>query len=398
MKMDDLAATLLVIGALFLVGLAIDGLANRTRLPRVTLLIVFGVGIGGSGLDLLAPLGHAWFRGITSVALAMVGFLLGQRLTLEELRRHGRAVLAISAAAVVATAAIVFLGLTAMDTPVALALLLAGVATATAPAATSDVVQESGADGPRTQTLLGVVAVDDAWCILLFSLLLAAAQVSMGGSGAGESLIQSAIEIAGAIAVGGALGLLSALLAGPLRAGERTFVAALGLVFLCSGISLAIGASFLLASIVMGAVVANLTPHEERWFGAIRGVERPFLILFFVLSGAELQVGGLGPVAVLLAGYVALRALGRLLGGWIGGVLAGADAPTRRWMGVALMPQAGVALGLALVASQRFPALEGTLLPVAIGATIVFELGGPIATRTALARFGEFPARGSGPA
>ena len=126
-------------------------------------------------------------------------------LTLDELRRHGRAVLAISAAAVGATAAIVGGGLTATGTPVALSLLLAGVATATAPAAILDVVQESGADGPRTQTLLGVVAVDDAWGILLFSLLLAAAEVSMGGSGAGESLVRGTIEIGGAIAVGGAV-------------------------------------------------------------------------------------------------------------------------------------------------------------------------------------------------
>ena len=394
--MDSLPATLLAIGALLLVGLAIDGFAHRTRLPRVTLLIALGIGIGESGLDLLASLGDTWFRGVTYVALSMVGFLLGQRLTLDELRRHGRAVLAISAAAVGATAAIVGGGLTATGTPVALSLLFAGVATATAPAATLDVVQESGADGPRTQTLLGVVAVDDAWGILLFSLLMAAAQVSMGGSGAGESLMRGTIEIGGAIAVGGALGLLGALLAGPLRAGESTFVAALGLVLLCCGISLAVGVSFLLASIVMGALVANLAPHEERWFGAIAGVERPFLILFFVLSGAELQVGGLGAVAPLLAGYVVLRVLGRLVGGWIGSVLADVDAPTRRWMGVALMPQAGVALGLALVASQRFPALEGTLLPVVIGATIVFELGGPIATRAALVHFGELPARGSG--
>jgi Kef-type K+ transport system membrane component KefB len=145
----------------------------------------------------------------------------------------------------------------------------------------------------------------------------------------------------------------------------------------------------------MGVLVANLAPQKERWFGAIEGGERPFLTLFFVLSGAELQVGRLGAVAPVLASYVALRSLGRLLGGWIGRVLADAGAPTRCWMGVALMPQAGVALGLALVASQRFPTLEGTLPRVVIGATVVFELGGPVATRMALVHFGELLARGS---
>ena len=393
--MDGLAATCLVIGALFLAGLAIDALGHRTGLPRVSLLIVFGIAVGDSGLGLLTPLGDIWFEGITCVALAMVGFLLGARLTVEELRRHGNAVLVISAAAVCVTAAIVAAGLSVMGVPFALSLLLAGVATATAPAATLDVVQESGADGPRTRTLLGIVAVDDAWGIVLFSLLLAVAQAPLDGAGAARALLDGAIEIASSIAIGGLLGLLAARLAIPLHSGESMFVAALGLVLLCCGTALSIGASFLLASIVMGAVFANLSRHAERWFGAIVGVERPFLILFFALSGASLAVGEIGAAGFLLAGFVTLRVSGRLLGGWVGGVLAGVDAPTRSWMGVALMPQAGVALGLALVASQRFPALEHTLLPVVIGGTVVFELIGPIATRLALQRFGELPAGGS---
>ena len=205
--------------------------------PWVTLLVCFGIAIGPSGLDLLAPLGHAWFRGITCVALGMVGFLLGRRLTRGELSAHGRAVLAISAGAVAVTALVVGSGLAAAGVPFALALLLAGIATATAPAATLDVVQESGAHGPRTNTLLGVVAVDDAWGIILFSMLLAAAEVSLAASRALEGIAGGALEIGGAIAVGGVLGVAGTRLAAALREGEATFIAALGLVLLCSGIS-----------------------------------------------------------------------------------------------------------------------------------------------------------------
>jgi Kef-type K+ transport system membrane component KefB len=387
--MSELGGTLIAIGVLLLVGIAIDALAHRTRLPRVTLLIALGIGIGDSGLGLLASLDPTWFRGTTVVALAMVGFALGRRLTVGEMRRHGREVLAVSIGAVMTTAVVVGVGLWAAGVPLALCLILAGVATATAPAATRDVVQEYGADGPRTRTLLGVVAMDDAWAIVLFSVLIAGAEISFNGSSSLQSFGTGAIEIGGAVAVGGLLGLLGWRLAPLVREKEATFLAALGLVLLCSGISLAVHASFLLASILMGTLVANLAPESEHWFGAIEGVERPFLILFFVFSGAELQIAGLEQVGFLLAGYVALRILGRLLGGWLGEVSAGTRGPTRRWMGVALMPQAGVAIGLALVASQRFPELETRLLSVAIGATVVFELIGPIATRYALSHFGE---------
>ena len=178
------------------------------------------------------------------------------------------------------------------------ALFLLGLATATAPAATSDVVHEVRADGKFTRTLLGIVAIDDAIGLIFFSLML-----------------------------------------------------------------------------------------------AIENIEWPFMILFFVLAGSSLHLGSLSRIGIIGSAYVILRVVGRLAGAWAGGKISHVDPLLNRWMGVALMPQAGVALGMALVATQRFPELADTILPIVIGATVLFELIGPVLTRKALTSVGEVSIR-----
>jgi Kef-type K+ transport system membrane component KefB len=135
--------------------------------------------------------------------------------------------------------------------------------------------------------------------------------------------------------------------------------------------------------------VANFARHHQRPFHEIKGIEWPFLILFFLLSGARLEIEALAQVGVLGAGYIALRVVGRIVGTYLGGRLVGVEPGLRRWMGVALMPQAGVAMGMALLAVQTFPEYEDVILPVILGSTVIFELAGPVATRWALIRVGD---------
>jgi Kef-type K+ transport system membrane component KefB len=142
--------------------------------------------------------------------------------------------------------------------------------------------------------------------------------------------------------------------------------------------------SFLLAAMTMGAVVENRARHHNRPFHAIEGIEWPFMTVFFVLAGASLDLEVLSDAGGLLGAYVVLRILGRLAGGWIGGSFSQQDHFARRWIGLALLPQAGVALGMALVAAQRFPEIGEGILPVVVAATAIFEVLGPVATRAAL--------------
>jgi DNA ligase D-like protein (predicted 3'-phosphoesterase) len=155
-------------------------------------------------------------------------------------------------------------------------------------------------------------------------------------------------------------------------------------VLLCAGLGLALGVSFLIAAVTMGVVVANLAAHHTRPFHEIEGIEWPFLVVFFVLAGASLELEALEAVSLLAAGYIVLRTLGKILGSWIGGILAGLPALERRWLGFGMLPQAGVALGLALLVEERFPEIGVDVLPIVVVSTVFFELVGPVLTRMAV--------------
>lgn len=380
---------LLIFGGLFLVGLLTDLLGSRTFLPRVTLLIIFGVVVGPSGVDLFADIGETWFPIITHTALVMVGFLLGGKLTYDNLKTHGRDVLAMSIGVSVATAGIVTIGLRIFGAPIELALILGAVATATAPAATVDVVRELRAEGPFTDTLLGVVALDDVWGLILFSIVLSIATAMGGALDASGTVLMIGRELGGAFLLGSAVGVPVAYMTGRIHPGEPTLVEALGAVFVCGGIALELNVSLLLSSMVMGAVVANLARHHNRPFHAVEGVEWPFMILFFVFAGAKLELSMLQSAGATTVMYVLFRCAGRIAGSRIGRAGSLIDMRQANRMGIALLPQAGVAIGIGLVGAEAFPELADTLMPTVIAATVVFEIAGPVATRYAITSLGE---------
>ncbi len=387
--MDIVPKILIMLGLLFLLGLLTDLLGRRTPLPRVTLLLLAGFGIGPSGLDVLPDFQEAWFPVITDIALSMVGFLLGHALTLTSLQQRGKCVLWISLGAVVGTALTVFIGLMLLGIQPALALILAGIALATDPAATIDVIRQTRSKGEFSKVLESVVAIDDAWGLIIFSLLLAIAQAISGNGDGWHTLLLGGYEIGGALLLGLGLGIPMAYITGRLKPGEPTQAEALGIVLLCGGLAEWLQVSFILAGMVLGATVANLATHHRRPFSAIEGIEWPFMILFFILAGASLDIQALQATGLLAIAYILLRLLGRIIGAWGGGAICGANPIWQRWMGLALWPQAGVALGMALLASQHFPNLKDVILPIAIGSTIIFELIGPLMTRQALIQAGD---------
>jgi Kef-type K+ transport system membrane component KefB len=387
--MDEIPKILITLGALFLLGLLTDLLGRQTFVPRVTLLLLVGFAIGPSGFDVLPDFREDWFPVVTNIALSMVGFLIGHHLTLRSLRKRGKPVLWISIGEVVGAAVAVFLGLILMGFPPEIALLLAGIAPASDPVATIDVIREVKDQGEFSQTLESVVGIDDAWGLILFSFLLAMAQAFYGKGEGWDIVLLGIWEIGGALLLGLLLGIPMAYLTGRLRPGEPTQVEALGIVLLCGGMAVLLNVSFILAGMMLGATVSNLATHHRRPFTAIEGIEWPFMILFFILAGASLELEALRAASVLGLAYILLRLIGLVGGAWVGGIISEVPHVWRRWMGIALWPQAGVALGMALLASQHLPELKKVILPVTIGSTIVFELIGPVMTRKALLKVGE---------
>lgn len=376
----------IAIGCILLLGLATDLLGRRTLLPRVTLLIIFGMLVGPESLNLIPVIVLDYFELIANVALLMVGFLLGGKLTKKHLLHTARYVICVSVGAAVATCLMVMLGLYLLGVPLALAILLGCIASATAPAATIETVAESKSKGPFANKLLTIVALDDAWALILFSIGIAVASTMNGSQLAFTSMIQATHEIGGAILLGLVIGLPAAYLTGRIKKGQPMLTEALGLVFLCGGLAQWLEVSFLIAAITMGTVITNLAKHHDYPFHAIEGVEWPLMVIFFVLAGASLKFNALQSIGLIGMAYILLRVIGKISGAALGGQCSRADKPTRKWMGLALLPQAGAAMGMALVAASQFPEYRQVLLTVVIASTVIFELIGPIFTRLAISR------------
>lgn len=377
---------LLTLGGILLSGLLVSTLGQRSFLPRVTLLLIFGIVIGRDMLNIIPPVFIDRFEIIADMALLMVGFLLGGRLTMDTLRQSVGKVLWISIAAAAVTTVIVSLGLVWVGQSKEIAILLGCIAAATAPAAIFDVVIEMDEKTPFRDLLLSIVAIDDVWALVLFGIGVAMV-TSLSGHGDDLSPLLMAIkEIGGAVILGVLIGIPAAYFTGRIQPGQPILTEALGLVFVCGGLAIWLDVSFLIASIVMGSVIANLAKHHEYPFHAIEGIEWPFMVVFFILAGASLELDAVRDVGVIGVVYILCRVIGKLLGARVGSLLSCADQATKNWIGIALLPQAGVAIGMALVASNHFPEYRQVLLSIVIGSTVFFEIIGPVLTRLALRR------------
>lgn len=379
----DTYVLFLTLGGMFFIGLGADQIGRRTPIPRVTLLLLCGLAIGY--FDLIHEAVSEGYEFLSVTALTFVAFLLGGSLRIADLKVIGRRVLAISLAIVLVTIAGVSLGLMALGVDPGLAMVLGGIASATAPAATTDVIRQSGIENDFTRTLTNVVAVDDAWGLLAFSLCL-----SFALSGASDPVAPHDLsvlhEIFGALVLGIVVGLPGAYLTGRIREGEPLEIEALALVFVTAGFALWAEVSFLIAGMTAGAMIVNVATHHDRAFHEIEHIQLPFMVLFFLLAGASLDIVALRDVGLLGLAYMALRTLARCIGGWVGAWLGGAPKAERPVYGVALLPQAGVAVGMALIAAGALPQHADQIIALTIGTTIAFELFGPILTLWAIRR------------
>ncbi len=384
--MSQSAEFMFAIGSILLLGLASDYLGRRTFLPRVSVLLILGILIGDEVLGLVPQSLTARFGVITDLALLMIGFLLGGRLTLKSLQPDGNKVLWISFAAAAGAMLIVLAALVVLGMPLGLAILLGCIAAATDAVATYDAVVESNPEHPFARLLLAIVAIDDVWALLLFSLGLAFVSVLTATGSLVEPLLGAGYEIFGALLLGALIGLPAAVLTGRLKPGQPMLTEALGLVFVCGGAAFWLDVSFLIASMSMGAVIANLAKHHDYPFHEIENIEWPFLAIFFVLAGASLNICMLPQVGLTGLVYLLARMAGKYTGARIGAHVSYANSGTGSLTGLSLMPQAGIAIGMALLTAEQYPEYGQMILSIVVSTTIFFEIVGPAMTRFALKR------------
>mgnify|MGYP005844233913 CR=1 FL=1 len=390
METPHYALVLLMLGSLLSLSILADFIAGRTAIPRISLLVLIGVGVAvvqqwvlGQPAGVLEGLSEP----LIQLALVMVAFLLGGEFTWDRLRTLGPVVAVFSFSVVLVSGLVVGAGLWLLGFPLILAVTLGAIAVATDPAAVTETIHEQKAAHTRTgRLLLSTVAVDDGWGIILFGL--AMAFLGWHGSGDGAQALSGALwELGGAVALGVIVGVPAAWLTGRLEAGEPTRVEAIALILLLAGGAALLHVSELLAAMIAGAMVANLASHHTRSFNEIEYLKWPFLVFFFVLAGASLDLANLQVAVGITLAYIVLRLLGRLLGGWFGSVLVNArQGALPGGLGMALTPQAGVAMGMALLAGERFPQFASTLMAAVVVSTVAFEAVGPWLVRVAVAR------------
>ncbi len=391
---------LTVVGLVIAVAFLGSKLFQRLGIPQVVGFIVFGMLLGTSFFNLLPLALCNDLSQVSDVALGLIGFDMGGHLRFGELSRLGRSIAFILLFEAFGTFLLVSGGLYALTGSLHTALIFGALSSATAPAATVDVLAEYDAGGPLTTTLLAVVGLDDALSLLLYSVIASAAVTSLSGT-VMPSVLQIVelpfFEIGGAFALGTAAGLLLNAIMGRMRHRHDSMAVSIGFVFICAGLAADLGISLILTTMVMGMTVVNRSPQHGRYIRFTIEQAGPVIyVLFFALVGARFDIHLLPTMGLLGIAYVLLRSGGKYVGAWLGGLVGAAPVQVRDNLGLGLLSQAGVAIGLALDASKRFTPLGedgealGTLIISVITATtFIVQIFGPIGVKFAISRAGE---------
>jgi Kef-type K+ transport system membrane component KefB len=388
--------TILNLGFILLAGLLAEKIIQRIKLPAVTAFILVGILIGPSLLNFVNPQVIRSSGLISNIALGIIAFSLGESFLFSSFKKIGRSVICISLTAALLPWLLVTLSLhLLLAQPLSVALLFGAISSATAPAATLMVIREYRARGSLTDTLLGVVAIDDAWCLIVFALSFAFAKDAILGEASHPSWLRVLYpfvrEIFFAVMLGGTSALLCHLNARFFKVKSDLLIYLLGFLLLTTGMALYFHLSLLLANIVFGAVLVNLSPTSFKFFDLIKTIDTPLYLIFFILAGANLEVNLLPGVALSALVFILFRSLGKVSGAFLGGYFSKAEPKITRYLGWGLLPQAGVAIGLALIVKENFPPLGSVLFPTIIATTVFYELVGPLFTKYALAASQEIP-------
>ncbi len=392
------ADPLFLLASILVAGTLLGWAAQRMRLPAVTGQIVAGVLLGPAVLDVFDEAGVRGLAPLTHFALALIGVTVGAHLNLRRLRNAGRRLLWLALAEATITPLFVagaILITKSATTPVAL--LLATLAVSTAPATVIALVRETRSRGVFVKTLVAAVAINNMTCIFLFELAreagrLMGAQVDLGLLPLIGVLGASLGRLAQALVVGAGMAALHHLATVRVLRPERLATLSVVTLLLTFGIASYAGVSPLAACLALGVVQTNLNPARERLVDAVFADFEPVILCtFFTLAGLHLSLEQAAAGGVLALVFVLARSAGKLLSAHLAMSLAGATERLRRNLGLGLLPQAGVAVGLVILiqSDPAFAGIERLFTAVVLTAVTVNEIVGPLTTRLALARSGE---------
>lgn len=405
MHFTSLQGTQLVflLGIIMFFG-AIGGLIfKKLKIPQVVGYIVIGILIGSSGFQILGKQTIAALNPVSTVSLSLIGFLVGGELKINVIKKYGKQFVGILLFESITPFFIVGLVVCAVSfaftkdikLSVSLGLILGAICSATAPAATTDVLAEYRTRGPLTTTVYGIVAMDDAVALILYATAATISAPLLGGTSISFwlQLLSIAKDIFGSIILGGVFGFLLSLIIRNIMTDEgRILSFALGSLLLCTGLSVILNLDNILTAMSLGFFMVNFAPIKTRAvFNSVNKFTPPIYVLFFVLVGAKLDIWIITPYLGLLAiVYVLGRTFGKAIGSTLGAVLTKAPKTVRKYLPFCLLSQAGVAIGLSIAAGNDFPDTIGPqILLIITATTFIVQLVGPIFVKYGVSKAGE---------
>lgn len=349
--------SLFAVGMLLVLGYFFGIIVKKLKLPEITGFIFAGLLLGDSFLGVVHHEMSESLTTVTDVALGLIALTIGGEFYLTKLKKMGKEVIIMTFTQITLTFIVVASSLLFFKMELPYALLMGAIATATAPAATVAIVQSLRAYGPFIDRLYGLVALDDAGCVIIFGIVFAIVSGMLGSTGleAHSSSIFLIVEAFGEIALSLLLGLVFGILIhittrGKHHSGEL-LILTLGFIFLETSIAIVFHLSPLLSNMAAGAVVINISPINHRIFNALQPLSPPIYALFFSIAGTELNPSILFKKEILFLGLVFIisRALGKYFGVYIGGKISSSEPKTTKYLGFCMLPQAGVSIGLILM-------------------------------------------------
>ncbi len=406
--------TLLSLSIALLAGLMMTRVVKPLKLPAVTAYLIAGVLVGPYFLGRLGIPGIGFISYenveelglISDVALGFIAFAIGYEFRLSQLRQTGKQATVVGivqglVAAVAVDAALIVLHLFLGDRlPVSTAITLGAIATATAPAATLMVVRQYKAKGKLTDILLPVVALDDAVGLVVFAVSFGVAMALKNGSFNLVSVaLEPLLEIVLSLVLGAVLGWVLTQLEKLFNSNSNRLSLTIAFVFLTVALSMVqfeiggvhVGFSSLLVCMMLGTVFCNLCPLSHDLMEKADGWTAPLFALFFVISGAELELGVFAQLSVVMIGlvYILFRSIGKYVGAYVSASAVGCDEKVKKYLGITLLPQAGVALGMCVTASAKMGEEGAMIRNIILFSVLIYELVGPMLTKNALMKSGD---------
>jgi len=395
----------LLFGLIILVGTFGARLFQKLHIPQVVGCIVVGI-ILGDGLDIITQHMIEKLEPFTMFALGVIGFMIGGELRGDVFKKYGKQFFIILFSqglgafilTITGTAGLMWLLTGNIYVSLAVGLVLGSIASATAPAATANVLWEYKTRGPLTAAILAIVALDDALALLLYRTAATGAK-ALTGTAADTSILTTTLvllgEIIGAIVLGFLAGLLLYWLLKFVISEEKILDFALASLLIIVGISMIPRIDPILPAMVLGITIANMLPRRSKsLFQLVEKFSPPIYISFFVLAGAHMEFGRLtGWIIIMILAYTLCRSVGKIAGSWLGARRSGSPAVVSKYLGICLLPQAGVAIGLAILSGQLFkeidPKLSSMIIMVVMTSTFIMETLGPMLVKIGVKKAGE---------